>query len=296
MMKFAKSIAVLAVLVAVPAAGPVFAAEPSAGEPVDRVTTGVRETGLKQSPEQSQSLSSNSGNRLPEGAETEINRLAKAIRRESRAISHELRDDEEVVVKDIAMLWQGAVEQSGSIRYAIEKLSRRDATGQPVENDGMLKTIAKGAVRMVGAGASMMTGTPSGVIGGNMIEDLLLSNPIDSAYSRVTDADMVILAKEVESLQSHVITLYYKYRHRKQQLALAQEATLALSRYYDELANRKDVNPVLLTAMTSLLESAKQDEREARQAFLNVRSELAFTAGETAVTAMEQANVAESAG
>lgn len=224
----------------------------------------------------------------PEARAT-VNHLSEAMREEDRAIDNTLRDDEAVAFADIGMLWAAAVERSGTIRYAIEKLSRRDATGKPVAGDTFSRRMLQSLVHLGGVAGSMWTGTPAGMIGSNMIQGLMSGNPQDSALSRVTDADMVILAKEVDNLQTRLIALYYNYRHARERLKLLHEAGTTLSKYYDHAAGSADSTAVALQPlMQSLEESARQDELNAQQSFNSARTELGLLVGPEALTALDQ--------
>ena len=227
---------------------------------------------------------------LPPETRQELNRLSDALHLEDKAIFNELRDDEEMAISDIGMLWQAAVERSGAIRYAIEKLSRRDATGKPVEGDSFTKRALQSLVHLGGVAGTMWSGTPAGLIGSSMIQDIMRGHPGDSALSRVTDADMVILAREVETLQADLIRLYYQYRHARERFELSTEAGSTLCRYYDAEAaapvsdpNRQALQPLV----QSLYESARQDAHNARQTYESARTALALVVGPEAVTALE---------
>lgn len=220
----------------------------------------------------------------------QLNQVADSIQREDQGIYNEIRDDEEISMTDIGMLWEAAVERSGTIRYAIEKLSRRDATGKPVEADNFSKRMLGSLVHLGGVAGSMWTGTPAGLIGSGMIQDLMAGSPADPALSRVTDADMVILAKEVEELQNQLITLYYDYKHAKDRLSIAQEAERLLQKYGQQAEERGSTVEALKPLMQSLRESAHQDVQSAEQHYSSSKAALSGLVGPAAITALDQAN------
>lgn len=249
-------------------------------------------------------------NALKPQTRKDLKKLAVAMQQEAQGVSNELRDNQELVAKDIAMLWQGAVEHSGSIRYAIEKLSRRDASGKPVENDRFVKRMIQSVANLGGVATSMITGTPTGLIGSSMVEDLLLEDPTaNPALSRVTDADMVILAKEIEELQSKVIESYYRYRQAQERWKLAQEAESTLAKYLDAsekpepaIINAKMVNSqpgsadpqseIMQNMMNAIFDSTQRDQIQAKQAYIAARNELALISGPDALQALEQSRTA----
>ncbi len=232
--------------------------------------------------------------KLSPETQQELQRLSQAMQEQNQAISNELKDEEELFIQDIAMLWQAAVERSGTIRYAIEKLSRRDATGKPVTGDSFTKRILQSAARVGGVASSVWSGTPTGMLGGSMVEDMLRGNPQDPSQMRITDADMLILAKEVEALQSHVIETYYEYRHARQRWKISQEATSNLLQFQERFeenpaANNNIEKMALAPVVDSLIQSARQEESAAKQAFVHSRNALGLVVGAEALLALEQA-------
>jgi hypothetical protein len=228
----------------------------------------------------------------------DIERLTKALNEQSQAVFNELKDDQELASKDIAMLWQAAVERSGTIRYAIEKLSRKDATGKPVSNDGLTKRLLQSAARVGGVAGSMWTGTPAGILGGNMVEQLMATSPTDPSQMRITDADMLILAKEVDALQSQVIETYYQYRQAEERWKIAQEAATTLEKQYEKHQHAKNrraaVDQALKPLMDSMIQTAEQEENNHKQAYVNARNALGLLVGGDALLALEQARQQES--
>jgi hypothetical protein len=265
-------------------------ATPQKVERSDRKST---RTLLKEAPpvldEQARKSLMEAAGKLDAGTRATLIKLSDAVHLEDKAIHNELRDDEELAVTDIGMLWEAAVERSGTIRYAIEKLSRRDATGKPVEADSFSKRMVSSLVHLGGVAGSMWTQSPAGMIGSNMVQDLMSGSPDESVLARVTDADMVILAKEVEALQSNLLELYYNYRHAQERLALARESQATIGKYYTHAtAEGSNTDESLQPLVQSIYDSARQDEQNAQQTYNSARTALALLVGPEAVAVLEQ--------
>ncbi|MBK8190893.1 MAG: hypothetical protein IPK79_10640 [Vampirovibrionales bacterium] len=219
----------------------------------------------------------------------DLQQLSERMHFQHDAIRNELRDDQELALTDITLLWQSAVERSGAIRYAIEKLSRRDATGKTT-GDSFTKRVFQNIVRLGGVAGSMWTGTPAGVLSGSLVEDMLRGDPTTSAMGRVTDADMLLLAKEVEALQTQVIESYYAYRQAQDQWKLSHEALVKLDAYYQRIleapenADALALKPVL----DSMFEGLQQEESNAKQGFVSARNALGLLVGGDALLTLEQ--------
>jgi len=225
-----------------------------------------------------------------------INAAAKRIKEEDQLIKNEVRDNEADSFSSIGMLWSAAVEHNQTIRFTIEQLSRRDATGKPVANDGMSKRILQSLVNLGGVAGTVWTGTPASLIGSNMIQNAMAGNPQDAALSRVTDADMASLAKKVDTLQTRLITLYFNYLNAKEKLKLTQEANAVVEQSYKHAMQKADSTnqKALQPLMNSMLESAEQNEELAKQSLQSAESELSILVGPEAVAALNKKNEEES--
>jgi len=223
-----------------------------------------------------------------------MNAAAKTIKEEDQIINNEVRDNEAEAFSSIGMLWSAAVEHNQTIRYTIEKLSRRDATGKPVANDGVSKRLLQSLVNLGGVAGTVWTGTPASLIGSNMIQNAMSGNPQETALSRVTDADMVILAKEVDNLQTRLITLYYNYLNTKEKLKMTQDANAVVEQSYKHAMLKADPSQkAIQPLMNSMLESAAQNENLAKQALQSAESELSILVGPEAIAALNKKNEEE---
>ena len=218
--------------------------------------------------------------------------LSTAMHQEARTVGNDLRDDEDVAATDIAMLFQAAVEKNNAVRFAINKLSSRDETGKPVQNDGMIKRLVSGAAGLAGAAGSMVTGSPAAMMGGNMVQEMLSSDGGTDPYQhRVTDADLVLLAREIDKVQCEVIEKYYNYRYAKERAQLAGESRQTVEKYMDQ-ALKKDpaqTDTPMRTIMETLSDSAHQDEDRIQQEYVTARNALVLLVGPETVLGMEEA-------
>ena len=227
----------------------------------------------------------------------QLEALSASMHLQAKSIGNDLRDDEDVAATDIALLFQAAIERDDTIRMAINTLSHRDESGQPVKNDSTLKKAAGSALGLAGAAASMVTGNPMGVMAAATGQQALGGDDSDPYQHPVTDADMVILAREIDQLQTSVIEKYYHYRYAKERAQLATDSRQTMEKYMDEATKAEaaktgdaDVNAASMqTIMDTLADSAKQDEAKAQDDYVTARNGLVLLVGPNAVTAMEEA-------
>jgi hypothetical protein len=192
--------------------------------------------------------------------------------------------------KDMNVLWQAAVYRSQPIRYAIEKLSRQDASGKPVKNKTGLKRLINTTAQVGGAAASIVSGTPIGLLSGALVNDIV--NQSNSSSTRpVTDADMVILARAVDDLQQELLDLYLTYKQSKAVLALQQGKLSILDQTYAMAQHHagalQDPSEQLMRYM---LKDTQQSVQRAEQSFQQAQHRLGLKVGEEALILLEKSS------
>jgi hypothetical protein len=160
-------------------------------------------------------------------------------------------------VQDLNLLWQAAVYRSQPIRYAIEKLSNKDASGAPVKRKTMAKKALNSVAQLGGAAATLATASPVGIISGAFVSDVLAQTN-STTHKPVTDADMVILARAVEALQTELIGLYTEYRQALEQLELLKIRQQALEADYAKVVQAQTVGTTSANTQATTLEQNTQ--------------------------------------
>lgn len=137
--------------------------------------------------------------------DTDIKALAEEI-------ALEMQEEKQELLADLRILWAAAVENSETIRFAILKLSHPDGE---VEKKSAVKKILSplaSVAPIVGLGIGDPVTAGTAMFSGNLLNSVLSDDSkINEYLSRVTDADLVMLAQETDSLQVKLITLYHNY-------------------------------------------------------------------------------------
>ena len=205
---------------------------------------------------------------------TDVTYADLTIKRLSKEIAHELEYEEQDMLADLSLLWQGAAMQSDTINFALYKLANPDAD-KPDEKSvrNVLKTIASMST-LVGAsmGSPLIAG--SSLIGGNifgiMSQD---TKALNYKYTRVNDADMIILIRKVEDLQQKAVDLYYDYMSAKKQLEFANNLVEDRQRKF-ELAQQNNAARELVVITDAYYRTALDKQRNARSEFFSKRAAL----------------------
>ena len=130
----------------------------------------------------------------------------------SNEISKLLAIEKEDMLEHIQILWAGAALRSETIKFALYKLSNPDA-------DKPDETIVKKIIRplstvssIAGAGLGDPFSATAAMFGGHLLNSLSFNDKdLNYKYTKVTDADMIVLITKVDNMQKKVIDKYYDY-------------------------------------------------------------------------------------
>ncbi len=227
---------------------------------------------------------------------TDMSYADLSLKRISREISQDLIYEENDMVADLTLLWQGAAMQSDTINFALYKLANPDADKpQKSTVKNMLKTIASMSTL---AGATMANPLLAGssLIGGNVLNIMSQdTKSLNYKYTKVSDADMIILIRKVEDLQQNAVNLYYDYMNAKRQLELASDVLKERKQRF-ETAQKNNAARELIVVTDAYFRTAIDRHKTARSEFLSKRAALEQFVGNETFTQFEQELAARQAG
>ncbi len=161
-----------------------------------------------------------------------------SIKRLSKEIQKEVEADEREMMADLSLLWHGAATQSDTINFALYKLSNPE---EDKPDDKSVKSVLGNIASMSTlAGATM--GNPM-LAAGSFLGSNLLSifsqdtKALNYKYSKVNDADMIILVRKVEELQQKTVDLYYNYMISRKKVLMLEKMAKDRKKNYDMSQN-----------------------------------------------------------
>lgn len=142
----------------------------------------------------------------------------------SNEISKLLSIEKEEMLEHIQILWAGAALKSETIKFALYKLSNPDA-------DKPDETIIKKIIRplstassIAGAGLGDPFSATAALVSGHLMNALSFNDKdLNYKYTKVTDADMIVLITKVDNMQKKVIDLYFDYMTQYNLLSLCEK-------------------------------------------------------------------------
>lgn len=209
-----------------------------------------------------------------------------SIKKISKEIGQDLDMDYDDMLRDLSMLWQGAATKSDIIKFALYKLANPD---KDKPDDKSVKKVLQSIASMstlVGAGMGSPLLAGSSFLGGNMLG--IMSQDDKAAnykYTKVNDADMIILVRKVEDLQQKVVNRYCEYLTTKTLLDMTTK--MAKQRYQNyQLAQKGSKELVLIT--DAYYREALDTQMKARSDFYSKRAALEQLVGNETFVQFEQ--------
>lgn len=167
-----------------------------------------------------------------------------SIKKISKEISNNLNLKSDDMMKDLSLLWRGAAVKSDTIKFALYKLSNPDAD-KPDEHSvkKVLTTIASMST-LVGAGVGNPLLASGSFLGSNLLGIAAQDDKaINYKFSRVNDADMIILVRKIDDLQQDIVNAYYDYMTTRKIFDMAtHQAKVAYNNYrYAENGAKREI-------------------------------------------------------
>jgi len=142
----------------------------------------------------------------------------------SNEISKLLTIEKEEMLEHIQILWAGAAMRSETIKFALYKLANPDA-------DKPDETIIKKIIRplstvssIAGAGLGDPYSATAALVSGHLLNALSYNDKdLNYKYTKVTDADMIVLITKVDNMQKRVIDEYFDYMTSLNLLRMAEK-------------------------------------------------------------------------
>ncbi len=213
---------------------------------------------------------------------TDLTYADLSIKKISKEIAQELGYEEKTMMEDLSLLWRGAASKSDTIAFALYKLSNPDEN-KPDEKSvkNILTTIASMST-LVGAGIGNPLIATGSLVGGNILGIMSQdTKAMNYKYTRVTDADMIILVRKIEELQQTTVNLYYNYMTSRKMLGLLDKVVLQRKKNYDN-AQEKSRDVIMIT--DAYYRSAVDQQTKARSDYMAKRAALEqFVGNETFV-------------
>lgn len=148
-----------------------------------------------------------------------------SLKQISKDIIEEIDINSPEILADLSILYNNAVQRSETIKYAIYKLSNPEEN-KPDESTvkRLLKPIASFST-IAGTALSSNPYMASGALIGGGLMNAFSGNSKEANYkfTKVNDADMVLLVRKIDELQKNLLNNYINYITQKELLKLSMQ-------------------------------------------------------------------------
>ena len=142
----------------------------------------------------------------------------------SNEISKLLSIEKEEMLEHVQILWAGAALKSETIKFALYKLANPDAD-KP--DDSIVKKIIRPlstASSIAGAGLGNPFSATAALVSGHFLNSMSFNDKdLNYKYTKVTDADMIVLITKVDNMQKRVVDEYFDYMTSYNLLVMAEK-------------------------------------------------------------------------
>ena len=195
-----------------------------------------------------------------------------SIKKMSKEIATDLELQQNDMMGDLTLLWQGAASKSDVINFALYKLANPDENKPNEKSVKKVLTTIAGMSTLVGAGMGNPLLASGALIGGNMLGIMTQdTKALNYKYTRVTDADMIILVRKIEDLQQKTVNLYYDYMTSREKLKLLSKMTEQRKKNYDI---SQDMPREVILITDAYYRTALDNQRKANSDFYSKRAAL----------------------
>lgn len=209
-----------------------------------------------------------------------------SIKQISREVAADLELDQEDMVGDLSVLWQGAASQSDTINFALYKLANPDEDKPDEKSVKKVLTTIASMSTLVGAGMGNPILATSSIIGGNVLGIMSQdTKALNYKYTKVTDADMIILVRKIEDLQQRTVDLYYNYMTARKRLKMADQIAADRKKNY-ELSQNMSREVILIT--DAYYRTALDSQMKAKSDYYAKRAALEQFVGNDVFSQFEQ--------
>ena len=210
-----------------------------------------------------------------------------SLKRLADDLSYEIDEESTELNSEIAVLWNATVNRSETMKYAIYKLSNPD---EDKPNESTMKKILRPIANFSSIAGASVAGDPfvatTALIGGGLANAFMKDDKeVNYRFSKVSDADMVLLVRKIDELQKKLLDLYVDYKTKKNLAVMTQENFKKQEEIY-KLSQNKSKEEI--TISDAYYQKTKANAQKAQDDFMTSRAILENLVGLEALKQIEK--------
>jgi len=210
-----------------------------------------------------------------------------SLQKLAQDVSYELEQDSAKTNFDLSILWNAAAQRSETMKYTIYKLSNPE---EDKPNESTIKKILKPIAGFSSLAGASFAGDPymatGALIGGGLVNAFMKDDKeINYKFSKVSDADMVLLVRKIDNLQKKLINLYMDYKTKQELVQLCEENYKKREEIFKQSQHSSKEE---LTIADVYYRNAKTNYQKAKDEFATSRAILENLVGIEAIKKIEE--------
>lgn len=195
-----------------------------------------------------------------------------SLKKIAEEISADAELDSKDVLADFQLLWVGAAQNSETVKFIVYKLSNPD---EDKPKESVVKKIIQ-PISTVGSLAGIGIGNPiaaiSSIMGSSVLGSMSVDdNDLNYRFSKVNDADMIVLIRKIEELQRKIVNYYFDYMTARALLIRSDEL---VSKRRNAFVNAQNVSQEQTIMLDTFYRESLNKQSKLRSDFLAKRSAL----------------------
>lgn len=163
-----------------------------------------------------------------------------SLKKLAQDVVYDLSIEQEDMLSDLQILWNAAASRSETIKYTIYKLSNPD---EDKPNESIVKKILRPIANMSAIAGTAVGSNPfvasGALVGGGLLNAFVSDDKeINYKFTKVTDADMVVLVRKIDDLQKKLLGLYVDYLTKKEIMAMTAQNLESRRAIYEKAQNK----------------------------------------------------------
>lgn len=214
-----------------------------------------------------------------------------SLKQISKDVIGEMDIESPEILSDLSILYNSAVQRSETIKYAIYKLSNPD---EDKPNESAVKRILRPIASFSTIAGTALSANPymaSGALIGGGLLNAFSSNDkeVNYKFTKVNDADMVLLVRKIDELQKNLLNNYMNYRNQKELLKLSMQNLENRRNIYNSIQkNSKNITREQMIIADTYYRNAQNTLKKAQAEYNLSRVILENLAGKEALSEIEK--------
>ncbi len=193
--------------------------------------------------------------------------------------------EEHQILPQIEALWRSTLQRNPSLQIALEKIAEKTGKVKPKDKIAWTEKMLQGIIQIGGIGGSMLASSPAPLVGSTILGRMTAPDQSPQRLTMVTSADLVVLTREIEQVQSQLVLNYLQFQQAQDEVTQLKSSLSTLETQSKPISQE---SPQTADMINVILLNQKQKLQQAEETVQTYRNLLVLAAGDQAVSQVEK--------